>query len=671
MKKLFLYAACLLCLLNTGKASIIYDITTGWDQVNGQLLPVATPDDDWVLTQIPGSAPYAPYGAWVANGGLWSPPNNYDYTSWGTPPTCGRHLCPRVIPTGEGYYYELESIPSTDPAQDYVYQLEFEADNCWANPRFNISAFGVDNIISMKLNGTSYPIASVPINNLIVGTNTLEVRVKNTGAATGFYLCGAIEGDMPAITPVVTSASLFCQGDPLTFNGSTSTGPVQNYFWEIAECNAQGNYTGAVWNQWYSGFPGSITFGHFIGFIPVCGQYYRVKLAVNNNCVQWEETTTIFFIECPPRIITQTPEPICEGSRVTLTVTGNAVSYIWQPGNLSGTSIVVSPSTTTTYTVTGTGANGCTASVPVVVTVAPANLDLDISTGMDANGSIAFASDDDTWKVRGIPGSLYTASHASLDYAKVTAPYSGPPASWTTSANAEWITTPDGTDADGSPQEVPAFETDNEPNDWYWFETEFSLPMQYNNLRIELDEYAVDNNIALYLNSQVLSGNNTNLELSDWSWSTSMFSTLHYPGTIATNQSHYVIGNNTILVRVGNGGSASGNVSYLGLLLNAHVRGECAAEKRSLISMEEGNEGEGHGINVFPNPSAGKFTLISDGEMTHALIRDPMGRIVESYNGINSNTLDITLDNTVEGIYLIEVSTAGRAGILYKKIVIQ
>ncbi|MCB0383478.1 MAG: hypothetical protein KDD05_09350, partial [Psychroserpens sp.] len=61
---------------------------------------------------------------------------------------------------------------------------------------------------------------------------------------------------------------------------------------------------------------------------------------------------------------------ICEGETTTLTATG-ADSYIWTPGNISGASIDVNPSSNITYTVTGTHSDGSTSTDAVVVTVNP------------------------------------------------------------------------------------------------------------------------------------------------------------------------------------------------------------------------------------------------------------------------------------------------------------
>jgi hypothetical protein len=67
-----------------------------------------------------------------------------------------------------------------------------------------------------------------------------------------------------------------------------------------------------------------------------------------------------------------TDNSICNGESTTLSVTSaNAgYTYVWTPGNLTGSSQTVTPTATTTYTVTGTDVvSGCVAVSTVVVTV--------------------------------------------------------------------------------------------------------------------------------------------------------------------------------------------------------------------------------------------------------------------------------------------------------------
>lgn len=62
--------------------------------------------------------------------------------------------------------------------------------------------------------------------------------------------------------------------------------------------------------------------------------------------------------------------PICLGASSTMTASG-ASTYLWSPGNLTGSSQSLSPTATTTYVVTGTDANGCTDTAQLLVVVNP------------------------------------------------------------------------------------------------------------------------------------------------------------------------------------------------------------------------------------------------------------------------------------------------------------
>jgi Secretion system C-terminal sorting domain len=68
--------------------------------------------------------------------------------------------------------------------------------------------------------------------------------------------------------------------------------------------------------------------------------------------------------------ITATNDSLCTGDlrSDTLTVSG-AVSYSWQPGNVVGNMIIVSPTQTTTYTVTGIDSLGCIGTNEITVKV--------------------------------------------------------------------------------------------------------------------------------------------------------------------------------------------------------------------------------------------------------------------------------------------------------------
>lgn len=63
---------------------------------------------------------------------------------------------------------------------------------------------------------------------------------------------------------------------------------------------------------------------------------------------------------------------ICEGIPTVLTAIGNANSYSWQPGNASGSTTTIIPTTTTIYTLEAYGDQNCMNTVTVDVVVSPA-----------------------------------------------------------------------------------------------------------------------------------------------------------------------------------------------------------------------------------------------------------------------------------------------------------
>ena len=128
---------------------------------------------------------------------------------------------------------------------------------------------------------------------------------------------------------------------------------------------------------------------------------------------------------------------ICQGEKATLTATG-ADSYIWQPGNLTGATISVSPTSTTTYTVTG---KSNTASCPgkdvaqSIVTVIPpvtsdAGPDQNICEGQTVtlDGKFGGAAIGGSWTngtgnydpSSTAPNAIYTPSVAEIAAGKAT-----------------------------------------------------------------------------------------------------------------------------------------------------------------------------------------------------------------------------------------------------------
>ena len=101
--------------------------------------------------------------------------------------------------------------------------------------------------------------------------------------------------------------------------------------------------------------------------------YYAEVSSSVTGCTNNSRVATNAVIVNPNPVVgtSASATTICQGSSTTLTATG-AASYSWQPGGLSGASVVVSPASTTTYTVTGTNSQGCTATATRLITVNPA-----------------------------------------------------------------------------------------------------------------------------------------------------------------------------------------------------------------------------------------------------------------------------------------------------------
>lgn len=77
-----------------------------------------------------------------------------------------------------------------------------------------------------------------------------------------------------------------------------------------------------------------------------------------------EVSFTITFIP-PPVISVSVNDTICNGETAVFTASSSSpgMTYVWNPGNLTGTSISVTPATSTIYSVVGTNAFGCTSNI--------------------------------------------------------------------------------------------------------------------------------------------------------------------------------------------------------------------------------------------------------------------------------------------------------------------
>ncbi len=167
----------------------------------------------------------------------------------------------------------------------------------------------------------------------VTGGGIYTVSVSNTlNACAGSATVNVSGNTAPLSLSILPSNTLICQPAP---NVSLSvTGLADTYSWSpVSSSN-----TLVIVN------PSSTTTYTVYGNTGVCSGSAVVTVSAN-------VTPTLINVSGNPTV--------CSGNLTNLTFSG-ASSYTWMPGNLSGATVTITPSTTTVYTVTG--ANGfCTA----------------------------------------------------------------------------------------------------------------------------------------------------------------------------------------------------------------------------------------------------------------------------------------------------------------------
>ena len=155
----------------------------------------------------------------------------------------------------------------------------------------------------------------------------------------------------PAPASIIGSSS-FCQ----TSSANFSTNPVvgaTSYTWSVP--------VGSTINSGQGTTSINVTFGNTSG---------NISVTANNSCGSSLPTILAVIINPNPTVIATAGSPaICNGSSTTIIASG-ASTYAWMPGNLTGSSVTVAPTTTTSYTVTGTSA-GCFNTTTITITVNP------------------------------------------------------------------------------------------------------------------------------------------------------------------------------------------------------------------------------------------------------------------------------------------------------------
>lgn len=164
-----------------------------------------------------------------------------------------------------------------------------------------------------------------------------------TVTATDVTGCSSIDS---AIILVNSNPSVQTAGDVICLNSS-------------ATIAAAGTATSYLWQ------PGNLSTDS-ISVSPSSNSTYTVTATDSNGCTTVDSATVT--VNALPSL-SVTGDTVCSGSSGTLNASGSGTTYLWNPGSLTGNTIVDSPSATTTYTVNSTDANNCTSTSTVTLVV--------------------------------------------------------------------------------------------------------------------------------------------------------------------------------------------------------------------------------------------------------------------------------------------------------------
>ncbi|MFN8142839.1 MAG: PKD domain-containing protein [Bacteroidia bacterium] len=143
--------------------------------------------------------------------------------------------------------------------------------------------------------------------------------------------------------------------------------PVANAGTDQSLCSGNSATLTASGGTSYVWAPGGQT-GAGITVSPSTNSTYTVTVTDANGCTASDQVNVL--VNSLPVVIAGPDKNICIGANTTLTA-GTTATCVWNPGNFTGLSYTVNPTSTTSYIVTGTDINGCINRDTVTVTVNP------------------------------------------------------------------------------------------------------------------------------------------------------------------------------------------------------------------------------------------------------------------------------------------------------------
>lgn len=215
---------------------------------------------------------------------------------------------------------------------------------------------------------------------------TVELMVADCALGRHFgyaYVDGLCETEFNQ--PLFTIPAVLCGDGPVTADGTATTGEI-DHFWSVEVSDASGGRPdpASEVSEWFTGQAGVFDLKAWYegkGRKFECGEYYRVKLAINTECSDWSETVKLIQIRCPD-VDAGPDRAVCCCPPAHLQLGGSSepgVQYLWSPAvGLSDPRIsapILDMSTfsdpnvpfPTIYQVTATDGAGCSATDTVEI----------------------------------------------------------------------------------------------------------------------------------------------------------------------------------------------------------------------------------------------------------------------------------------------------------------
>ncbi|MBK7668282.1 MAG: hypothetical protein IPJ32_13655 [Sphingobacteriaceae bacterium] len=197
------------------------------------------------------------------------------------------------------------------------------------------------------------------------GNVTGTTAVINFPSTPGTYSLTLIGANTSGCTSTITNSSYIVNAAPtVSFGTSTLSGAFCNNTVNTGTFTATGTASSYTW------LPGNITgTTTVINFSSTPGTYSLTLIGANTNGCASTITNNSYVVNAAPTVsIITSNSIICTGNSATLSATG-ANTYTWLPGNSTGSTYSVSPSSSTTYTLIGTITNGCSDSAIITQSV--------------------------------------------------------------------------------------------------------------------------------------------------------------------------------------------------------------------------------------------------------------------------------------------------------------